>query len=222
MELRMWWKWGPSGSHAMFRRVIRTAPAYINRLDHAHNSMLPCLDPTITNHQEDDPMPLIFKSGDLELKQNRSPIPHFSWKASSPLEEISKSKYLHFDMKSLHPGKFSYPYHFHRNAEELFVILEGEATLRSQEGFQKVSKGDVIFFEEGPAGTHQFYNHGDMPLVYLDIRTRANVDVCEYPDSGKINILPALDIFKESSKVAYYTGEEDVRSKWPKEILTNE
>ena len=68
-----------------------------------------------------------------------------------PLEEISKSKYLHFDIKSLFPGKFSYPYHFHRNAEEFFVVLEGEATLRSPEGYQTISKGAIIFFlRKGP------------------------------------------------------------------------
>ena len=167
-------------------------------------------------------MPLIFKSHNIELKKNSSAIPNFSWKSSTPLEEISKSKYLHFDIKSLFPGKFSYPYHFHRNSEELFVILEGEATLRSPEGFQKISEGDIIFFEEGPSGTHKLYNHSDTQFVYLDIRTKANVDVCEYPDSGKINILPALDIFKKTSKVSYYTGEEDVRNKWPKEILKKE
>ncbi len=167
-------------------------------------------------------MPLIHRLSEIELRENNSPIPNFSWKSSSPLEKISKSKYLHFDIKSLFPGKFSYPYHFHRNAEELFVILEGKATLRSPEGFQKLSKGDIIFFEEGPSGTHQLYNHSDTQFVYLDIRTKANVDVCEYPDSGKINILPALDIFKETSKVSYYTGEEDVRNKWPREILKKE
>jgi len=48
------------------------------------------------------------------------------------------------------------------------------------------------------------------------------VDVCEYPDSGKINILPALDIFEEGSKVSYYSGEEGVKNKWPKEILKKE
>lgn len=167
-------------------------------------------------------MPVTFKSTNMELKKNESPIPCFSWKASLPLEELSHSKYLHFDIKSLFPGKFSYPYHFHRNAEELFVVLEGEATLRSPKGFQQISKGDIIFFEEGPTGTHQIYNNSDNPFVYLDIRTKANVDVCEYPDSGKINILPALDIFKKTSKVSYYAGEDDVRSKWPKEILKEE
>lgn len=164
-------------------------------------------------------MPLIHRLSETGLKENTSPITDFSWKSSVPLEKISKSKYLHFDIKSLFPGKFSYPYHFHRNAEELFIILEGEGTLRSPEGYQTISKGDIIFFEEGPEGTHQLYNHSDGQLIYVDIRTKANVDVCEYPDSGKINILPAMDIFEETSKVSYYSGEEGVKNKWPKKWL---
>jgi len=164
-------------------------------------------------------MPFIHRSSEIELKKNKSPIPNFSWKSSLPLEQISKSKYLHFDIKSLFPDKFSYPYHFHRNAEELFVILEGEATLRSPEGYQTISKGDVVFFEEGPTGTHQFYNHSDEQFIYIDIRTKANIDVCEYPDSGKINILPAMDIFERGYRVPYYSGEENVENKWPAKIL---
>ena len=164
-------------------------------------------------------MPSIHKLSEIELKKNKSPITDFSWESSMPLEEISKSKYLHFDIKSLFPGKFSYPYHFHRNAEELFVILEGEGTLRTPGGYQTISKGDILFFEEGSSGTHQLYNHSDSKLLYIDMRTKANIDVCEYPDSGKINILPAMDIFEEGSKVSYFTGEEEVRTKWPEKIL---
>jgi len=164
-------------------------------------------------------MPLIFKSSELNLEKNNSPIPDFAWKASPQLEEIAKSKYLHFDIKSLFPGKFSYPYHFHRNAEELFIILVGEATLRSPEGYATIAKGDQVFFEEGPSGAHQIYNHSDEPFVYVDIRTRANIDVCEYPDSGKINILPAMDISQKGPRVPYYSGEENVRNKWPEKVL---
>jgi uncharacterized cupin superfamily protein len=164
-------------------------------------------------------MPLLFKTNELKMEKNRSPIPDFAWQASPLLEEAAQSKYLHFDIKSLLPGGFSYPYHFHRNAEELFIVLAGEATLRSPKGFETVSKGDLIFFEEGPVGAHQLYNHSDEPCVYVDLRTRANVDVCEYPDSGKISILPAMDIFRSGSKVRYYSGEEDVRDKWPEEIV---
>jgi len=53
-------------------------------------------------------------------------------------------------------------------------------------------------------------------------RGKANIDVCEYPDSGKINILPALDIFEEGSKVSYYSGEEAAKNKWPEELLKKE
>ena len=166
-------------------------------------------------------MTKIFTSAELDMTPNRSPLAHFSWSASARLEEIVRSKYLHFEMKSLNPRRFSYPYHFHRNAEEIFVIMEGEATLRSPDGFQKVSKGDILFFDEGPGGAHQLYNHGREPCRYLDIRTEANVDVCEYPDSKKINILPAIEVFSAQSRVPYYTDETNVRDHWPKEILTS-
>ena len=135
------------------------------------------------------------------------------------MAKLVNSKSLQFDVRSLSPGKFSFPYHFHRNAEELFVIFEGEATLRSPDGFQKISKGDIVFFEDGPTGAHQLYNHTDSPCVYLDIRTITGIDVCEYPDSGKINILPKHEVFSNSSKVDYYLGEEEVRKKWPKDLL---
>ncbi len=164
-------------------------------------------------------MAKIIKLNNLPLKENRSEIADFSWLSSSSLAKMSESKKLHFHVRSLNPGKFSYPYHFHRNAEELFVIFEGEATLRSPDGFQKICKGDIVFFEEGPAGAHQLYNHTANPCVFLDIRTNSAIDVCEYPDSDKINILPNMDIFQSSSRVAYYDGEADVRKKWPEELV---
>jgi len=99
------------------------------------------------------------------------------------------------------------------------VILSGEATLRSPEGFQKVSEGDVVFFEEGAKGAHQLYNHSDSPCIYLDVRTMIGIDVCDYPDSGKVNILPYRNIFENSSSVDYYKGEENAAEKWPKELL---
>jgi uncharacterized cupin superfamily protein len=93
-------------------------------------------------------MPKIFKLNDISMEKNKSSISEFSWRSSPPLADMSNSKYLHFDIRSLPPGKFSYPYHFHRNAEELFVIFEGEATLRSPQGFSKLVKGDIIFLKK--------------------------------------------------------------------------
>lgn len=167
-------------------------------------------------------MPEIFKLDSLPFKKNKSDLADFSWQSSPLLAKMSKSNKLQFDVRSLYPGKFSYPYHFHRNAEELFMIIEGEATLRSPEGFRKIFKRDIVFFEEGPTGAHQLYNHSDSACVYLDIRTTTGIDVCEYPDSSKINILPYMEIFNSATRVDYYSGEENVRQKWPEELLKKE
>jgi uncharacterized cupin superfamily protein len=159
-------------------------------------------------------MATVFHVADLELKKWQDRVEEFSWHTSEKLGETVGSKYLRFDVRSLDPGKYSYPYHFHRAAEELFIILSGEATLRSPGGFQRVSRGDLLFFEEGPSGAHQLHNHTALPCVYVDICTIHGIDVCEYPDSGKINILPQRDIFEASSRVNYFKGEEHVADKW--------
>lgn len=164
-------------------------------------------------------MPIIFNIESIPLKEKKSSIPEFLWHTSPRLAKLSNAKHFEFDIRSLDPGKFSFPYHFHRAAEELFVIFSGEVTLRSPEGFQKLSKGDIVFFESGAEGAHQLYNHSDTPCVYLDLRTTIGIDICEYPDSGKVNILPAMQIFDMTSTVDYYKGEENVVSKWPKELL---
>jgi uncharacterized cupin superfamily protein len=164
-------------------------------------------------------MPSIFRKKDLRFEKRASPLPEFAWHTSPKMAKLAKAEYLDFDVRSLDPGLFSFPYHFHRAAEELFFIISGEATLRSPEGFHNVAPGDLIFFEEGPTSAHQLYNHGDSPCVYLDIRTTPGIDICEYPDSGKINILPRLEVFESASKVGYYTGEDGVADHWPKKIL---
>lgn len=164
-------------------------------------------------------MPKIFNAKNIAYEEKKSRVPDFLWHTSSKLAELANAQHIQFDIRSLDPDKFSFPYHFHRAAEELFVILSGEATLRCPEGFKKVSEGDVLFFEEGPTGAHQLYNHNDVPCVYLDVRTTTGIDVCEYPDSGKINILPYKRIFENSSSVDYYKGEENVAAMWPKELL---
>jgi len=123
-------------------------------------------------------------------------------------------KNLNFDMRLLNPGQLSAPYHFHRFAEELFMVIDGSMTLRAPEGFEVVTKGDLIFFEMGEKGAHQFYNHTSEPCIYLDVRTYIGYDVCEYPDSKKILIAPSLEIFRNESKTTYFDGEEEVLNIW--------
>lgn len=164
-------------------------------------------------------MAQIFNEKNLSYQLRKSPIPEFAWHTSSKLAEIVKSKHLQFDVRSLDPGKYSYPYHFHRNSEEIFVILSGKATLRTPDEFVELSEGDIVFFEMGQKGAHQLYNHAEQPCRFLDIRTLAELDICEYPDSSKINILPYQEIFEMEDKVDYYKDEDKVSEKWPTEII---
>lgn len=164
-------------------------------------------------------MAKIFNAKELSYDMKQSPIPEFSWHTSPQLAEIVQSKHLQFDVRSLDPGKFSYPYHFHRNSEEIFVILSGRATLRSSDTYKELSEGDIVFFEMGPEGAHQLYNHTELPCQFLDIRTVVGLDICDYPDSGKVNILPYREIYQTETKVNYYKGEENVSEKWPEDIL---
>ena len=159
-------------------------------------------------------MAQIFNEKNISFQLRQSPIPEFSWHTSPKLAEIVKSKHLHFDLRSLDPCKYSYPYHFHRNAEEIFVILSGKVTLRIPDEFVELSEGDIVFFEMGPQGAHQLYNHTQEPCRFLDIRTNIGLDVCEYPDSGKINILPFQEVYQSDDRVDYYKGEDKVSEMW--------
>ncbi|MDR3189035.1 MAG: cupin domain-containing protein [Prevotellaceae bacterium] len=123
-------------------------------------------------------------------------------------------KQLNFDLRQLNPSQYAFTYHFHRHAEELFLMLSGSATLRTPAGLETVSAGDLIFFEMGETGAHQLYNHTSEPCTYLDVRAFIGFDVCEYPDSGKINILPTDEIFRKDAQVSYFDREENVRDKW--------
>lgn len=64
-----------------------------------------------------------------------------------------KPQYLNFDLRQLNPHKYCAAYHFHRYAEEIFLILSGSATLRTSDGLEEVYEGDIMFFEAGEA-TH--------------------------------------------------------------------
>lgn len=164
-------------------------------------------------------MPRVFNAKEVDWTGLPIPAPNdYTWTKSNKLADQAGSKMMHFDFMTLDKGKFSYPYHFHRNTEELFVMVSGRAVLRSPDGFQHVGPGDVVFMGMGESGAHQLYNDQDEPCVYLDIRLRVDPDVVEYPDSGKLAILPNLEVFRKESRVRYFDGEESPRALWPEEI----
>ncbi|MCH7343596.1 cupin domain-containing protein [Pelomonas sp. CA6] len=107
------------------------------------------------------------------------------------------------------PGQQSCPYHFHHTQEEMFIILDGEGTLRVAGERLPVKAGDVIFIPCGPDYPHHLLNTSDRPLSYLSISTQERPEVCEYPDSGKIGVFsrgPAF-IQRREAGLDYWDGE---------------
>lgn len=159
-------------------------------------------------------MATILNDRNMSYKTKKTDMPEYNWQSMANIDEKIQAKNLKFNVRILGPGQYSYPYHSHRHAEELFVVLEGEALLRTPEGIEKVMAGDVIFFEMGPSGAHQLKNESDKPFKYVDIRTFLGMDVCDYPDSGKVNILPDFEQYETKDKVDYFKGEKDVKAIW--------
>jgi uncharacterized cupin superfamily protein len=160
-------------------------------------------------------MATILRSHDRDFQEDPNKIDNFRL-----FSDVSRKKKgivpqnLNFDFRLLNPGQFSAPFHFHRFAEELFMIISGSMTLRTIDGMEIVSGGDLVFFEMGEKGAHQFFNHTSEPCTYLDIRSYIGHDICEYPDSGKILIAPSFEIFKKESQTIYFEGERDIMGKW--------
>ena len=160
-------------------------------------------------------MATILRSGEREFKEDSNKIDNF--RLFSDIARIKKGikpQYLNFDLRQLNQGQYCAAYHFHRYAEELFMIISGSATLRTPEGLEVVNGGDLIFFETGETGAHQLYNHTTEPCVYLDVRTFIGYDVCEYPDSDKVFLVPSYEIFDKNAQLKYFDGEVDIQNKW--------
>ena len=111
---------------------------------------------------------------------------------------------------TLAPGKQSCPYHFHHAQEEMFIVLEGQGTLRVAGELLPISAGDVIFIPCGPDYPHHILNTSMAELKYLSVSTQERPEICEYPDSGKVSAYssggPAL-IQRRESSLDYWDGE---------------
>lgn len=160
-------------------------------------------------------MATILKSEQREFQETPNKIdPYRLFTDASRIKREVKPENLNFDLRQLNPGQYSTPYHFHRYAEELFMIISGSATLRTPHGLEIVNGGDMIFFEKGETGAHQLYNHTTDTCIYLDIRTYLGYDVAEYPDSNKILLAPSFEIFNKNSQTGYFDGEENIKDRW--------
>ena len=82
------------------------------------------------------------------------------------------------------PGAPGGPLHMHYGVEEMFFVLSGTPTVRTPDGEQELSPGDVLYFPEGKEGLHTFGNPATEPARILGISTGRFPDVGAYPERG--------------------------------------
>jgi len=101
------------------------------------------------------------------------------------------------------PGKRAFPFHRHHVIHELFFVLSGTGEYRLGDKRHPLKAGDVI---AAPAGgeAHQIINAGSDELRYLGLSTLGEVDVVDYPDSGKMAV--AAGIRNADFTTASYRG----------------
>ena len=120
------------------------------------------------------------------------------------------AKKLGYNLTAVPPGKRGYPFHSHRVQEEMFFILEGAGEVRIGAERFPIRAGDVIACPTGGAETaHQIVNTGKTELRYLAVSTRADAEICEYPDSGKIAGFSEgmRFVFRADEQAGYWEGE---------------
>jgi len=86
------------------------------------------------------------------------------------------------NLTRLDSGAESSMRHWHAKQDEFIYVLEGEVTLVTDSGRQKLMPGMAAGFPAGKADGHQLVNETRKPALYLEIGDRTPGDGATYTD----------------------------------------
>jgi uncharacterized cupin superfamily protein len=86
------------------------------------------------------------------------------------------------NLTRLDPGSESSMRHWHARQDEFIYVIEGEVTLVTNAGRQKLTPGTAAGFPAGKADGHQLVNETDQSVLYLEIGDRTPEDGATYSD----------------------------------------
>lgn len=86
------------------------------------------------------------------------------------------------NLVTLAPGAWSSQRHWHENEDEFIYVLEGEVTLVTDDGEKILGPGMAAGFPAGKADGHHLINRTDRAALYLEVGTRATIEVAHYSD----------------------------------------
>lgn len=86
------------------------------------------------------------------------------------------------NLTRLPPGEMSAHRHWHHREDEFIMVLDGTATLVTDEGETPMTKGMVAGFPAGVPNGHHLVNKSDGDVWYLEVGSRIPGELADYPD----------------------------------------
>jgi len=98
------------------------------------------------------------------------------------LGELFGLKNLGINLTRLAPDAISSLRHAHTKQDEFVYIVQGNPTLRTNEGSLRLSPGMCVGFPCGTGNAHHLHNETAEDVLYLEIGDRTSGDDVSYPD----------------------------------------
>ncbi len=164
--------------HTIWQALEARSDAYVNRMN---------IDEAVWRPSPEDPPPYDAEAFDVD--------------------DLIGAEKLGYRLGRLRPGTSFCPDHWHLAEEELFVILEGGATLETPRGDWNLRRGDVISFPTRASGSHKLVNEEDVACVFLAVANVDERDVCFYPKSRKLLVEKTSHMVRDHPLLDYFDGE---------------
>lgn len=115
------------------------------------------------------------------------------------------AKALGYNVTAVAPGMSAYPFHSHRQNEEMFFVLQGSGEVRIGAQVHAIRSGDFIACPAGgPETAHQIRNTGNEELRYLAVSTLLSPEIADYPDSGKFAVYASFPAGTDGKPQPFY------------------
>jgi len=98
------------------------------------------------------------------------------------LGELFGLKNLGINLTRLAPDAISSLRHAHTKQDEFVYIVQGNPTLRTNQGSLRLSPGMCVGFPGGTGNAHHLHNETADDVLYLEIGDRTAGDDVTYPD----------------------------------------
>lgn len=104
----------------------------------------------------------------------------------SPIADLFGLSQFGVNLLELPPGAWSSQRHWHERQDELVFVLEGEATLVTDQGETILRSGMAAGFPANSGNGHHIVNRSSAPVRLLEIGTRTREETAHYPDIGMV------------------------------------